>query len=205
MELEEILSILVGIGLSAACGLRVFVPLLGLSIASMNGHLHLAEGFQWIGTWPALLAFSTATALEVAAYYIPWIDHALDTIATPAAVAAGVLVTASMITDMPPLMKWSLAIIAGGGSAGVIQTGTLFLRSLSTATTGGMGNFLVSTLELIGSIILSILAVVVPVICAGLLAIFLIVLIRALNKSRASKTTPPVPDASSKPANQSSA
>jgi hypothetical protein len=200
MELEEILSILVGIGLSAACGLRVFVPLLGLSIASMNGYVHLDGGFQWIGSWPALLAFSTATVLEIAAYYIPWLDHALDTVATPAAVVAGVLVTASMITDMPPLMKWSLAIIAGGGSAGVVQTGTMFLRGLSTATTGGAGNFIVSTLELIGSILLSILAIVIPVVCVGLFAIFLVILIRVLNKSSAPKTAESAPN----PADQSS-
>jgi hypothetical protein len=199
METDEILSLLVGIGLSAACGFRVFVPLLGLSIASFTGHLQLAHGFEWIGTWPALLTFSTATLLEIGAYYVPWLDHTLDAIATPASVIAGAVVTASLITDMPPLMKWSLAIIAGGGSAGIIQSGTVLLRGMSMAATGGLGNFLVSTLELIGSIILSILAVLLPVIGAGLVAIALIFFIRALARSK----TPPQQPETAKP--QSSA
>ena len=182
METEEILSILAGIGLSAACGFRVFVPLLVLSIATMTGLVRLAEGFGWIATWPALLAFSTATVLEIAAYYIPWLDHALDTIATPAAVVAGTIVTASLAVDLPPTMRWSLAVIAGGGSAGVIQSGTVFLRTLSTATTGGFGNFIFSTFELVVSIITAILAIILPAICATLVAIILIFSIRSLVK-----------------------
>ena len=66
--METFLSILVGIGLSAACGFRVFVPLLVMSIASMSGHLTLSGGFLWIGTYPALLAFAVATMAEIAGY-----------------------------------------------------------------------------------------------------------------------------------------
>src|SRR5438477_8925513 len=108
--METVLSICVGIGLSAACGFRVFVPLLVMSIASLSGHLTLAQGFEWIGTYPALIAFSVATCLEIAGYYIPWVDNLLDSIATPAAIVAGTIATAAMVTDVSPLMKWSLAI-----------------------------------------------------------------------------------------------
>src|SRR5437899_2769748 len=110
MSTEEILSVLAGIGLSAACGFRVFLPLLILSIAAVSGHVELSHGLEWIGTWPALLTFATATILEIAAYYVPWLDHALDVIATPAAVVAGTLVTASLVVDMPPALKWSVAL-----------------------------------------------------------------------------------------------
>src|ERR1043166_5372948 len=110
--METLLSICVGIGLSAACGFRVFVPLLIMSIASMSGHLTLAHGFEWISSYPALLAFAVATCVEVAGYYIPWVDNLLDAIATPAAMVAGTLVTASMVADLSPFMKWTLAIIA---------------------------------------------------------------------------------------------
>src|SRR6188474_2827294 len=126
--MELALSICLGIGLSAACGFRVFVPLLGVSAAALAGHLELAEGFAWLGTWPALACFLTAAILEVAAYYIPWVDNLLDTIATPAAVVAGTMITASVVTDMSPLAKWTLALIAGGGTAGLIQTATAALR-----------------------------------------------------------------------------
>src|SRR6267378_5007073 len=116
--METLMSICLGIGLSAACGFRVFVPLLIMSIASLSGHLSLAHGFEWIGSYPALISFSVATCLEIAGYYIPWLDHLLDTMATPAAIVAGTIVTASMMTDVSPLLKWTLAIIAGGGAAG---------------------------------------------------------------------------------------
>src|SRR5438309_12026247 len=104
--METLLSICLGIGLSAACGFRVFVPLLVMNIAALSGHLALAHGFEWIGSYPALVAFAVATGVEVAGYYIPWVDHFLDTIATPAAIIAGTLITASMATHLSPFLRW---------------------------------------------------------------------------------------------------
>lgn len=119
--MDTALSILVGIGLSSACGFRVFVPLLVISIASQTGHLALADGFRWIATPAACAAFGTAALCEVAAYSIPWFDHLMDTIATPAACIAGTVATASMVGDLSPWLTWSLAAIAGGGVAGAIK------------------------------------------------------------------------------------
>jgi len=167
-DLEFVLSICLGVGLAAACGFRVFVPLLGISSAALAGHVDLASGFDWVGTWPAFACFLTATILEIAAYYVPWIDNALDSIATPAAVIAGTVVTASVITDLSPLTQWTLAVIAGGGTAGLIQSGTVALRGASTLSTGGTANFLVATAELIASICTTLLAILLPVFCVGL-------------------------------------
>jgi len=144
--METVLCICIGIGLSAACGFRVFVPLLVMSIASLSGHLTLAPGFDWIGSYPALVTFSVATCLEIGGYYIPWVDHLLDTIATPAAIVAGTVITASMVSDMSPLLKWTLAAIAGGGAAGVVQGTTVLARGASTALTGGLGNPIFATI-----------------------------------------------------------
>jgi len=183
--METILSISLGIGLSAACGFRVFVPLLVMSVAALSGHLHLAAGFSWIGSYPALIAFSVATVLEVAGYYIPWVDHLLDVLSSPAAVVAGTVVTASMVTDMSPLMRWTLAAIAGGGAAGLVQGTTVLARSVSTATTGGLGNHLVATLELAGSLVVSIVSVLAPFLAIGLVLIILTALgFRVLARSR---------------------
>src|SRR5947208_5493404 len=148
--METLLSICLGIGLSAACGFRVFVPLLVMSVASISGHLTLAHGFEWIGSYPALITFSVATFAEIAGYYIPWVDHLLDTIATPAAIIAGTIITASMVSGMSPFLKWTLAIIAGGGTAGLVQGTTVVARGLSTASTGGLANPLFATIELGG-------------------------------------------------------
>ena len=161
--MEPILSSLVGIGLSAACGFRVFVPLLVVSIASYSGHLHLAPGFEWMGSTTALIAFATATALEIAGYYIPWVDNLLDTIASPAAVIAGTIATASVVSDMSPFLKWTLAVIAGGGIAGLVQGTTVLTRGVSSAGTGGLANPILATAELGGALITSLLSLVVPV------------------------------------------
>jgi hypothetical protein len=162
--METLLSIGIGLGLAAACGFRVFVPLLVASIAAQAGYLSLAPGFEWVGTQPALYAFATATVLEILAYYIPWLDNALDAVATPAAVIAGMLVGAAVFTDLPPLLKWSLAIIAGGAAAGMVQGATSLLRLKSTALSGGVANPVLSTLELAGSLVMAVVALMVPVV-----------------------------------------
>jgi len=173
MSMEIILSIILGVSLSAACGFRVFVPLLIMSIASLAGHLTLNPGFQWIGSYPALIAFAVATVLEIAAYYIPWLDNILDSIAIPAAFVAGVIVSASCISGMSPFLKWALAVIAGGGSAAVVQGLTTVARGISTITTKGGGNAYISTGEAVSSIVISILAIAVPVIVV-VVVIFLV-------------------------------
>lgn len=170
--METVLSIIVGIGLSAACGFRVFIPLLVVGVAHASGHLHLAPGFAWIGTPVGLTALGVATVCEIAAYYIPGLDHFLDTVTTPAAVVAGTIVTASFIHDMSPFMKWSMAAIAGGGAAGAVQVATVLTRGLSLATSGGLANPIVSTAELGGSLITSLLALFVPILVIVLLCGF---------------------------------
>jgi hypothetical protein len=158
-------GIVIGIGLSAACGFRIILPFFGLSVAALNGHITLAPEFQWIGTLPALIAFATA-ALEIGAYYIPWMDNLLDAVATPLAVAAGTIAAASVMSDVSPFMKWSLALLAlaGGGVAGAVQTGTALLRGVSTAATGGLDNVVIATLELAGAGIATTLSLFVPVV-----------------------------------------
>lgn len=175
MNTGTLLSVLVGIGLSAACGFRIFVPPLVMSLAALSGHLSLAPGFEWIGTYPALLAFAVATALEIAGYYIPWVDHMLDLIAGPVAVVAGIIAMASTVTGMSPFLRWSLAIIAGGGVAGTVQAITSLTRVASAATTAGLGNPIVATIEAVGSVTLSLLAIAIPAFAAvAIVAILLL-------------------------------
>jgi Domain of unknown function (DUF4126) len=173
--MEILLSIFLGIGLSAACGFRVFVPLLVMSIASLSGHLNLSHGFQWIGTYPAFIVFATAAIFEVAAYYIPWVDNFMDSIAAPAAFIAGAIVAAASIVHMSPLMKWTLAIIAGGGTAAVFHGATTLIRGISTSVTGGLGNHAVATTELGIASGLSLLAITLPLI-SGVVVLVLVFL-----------------------------
>jgi hypothetical protein len=175
-------------GLSAACGFRIFVPLLGVSLAATFAHLPLAPGMEWLASRPALIGFATATVLEVAAYYVPWLDHVLDVVGVPVALAAGTLLTASQLGDSSPLLKWSLALIGGGGVSAAIHSGTTLARAASTSATGGLGNPVVATLEFLASIAVTLLAMLVPIVCFAGVIWILIVMFQRLGKRRAIET-----------------
>jgi len=182
--MQEVLGVFIGIGLSATCGFRIFVPLLGMSIAHKAGALSFSEGFDWIGSWPAMIAFGIAMIIEIAAYYIPWLDNLLDTIATPAAIVAGTIATASMVGDVAPFLRWSLAIIAGGGIAGVIQGSSVMVRGVSTASTGGLANPVVSTGELIASIVGTFVSIILPTLAVIIVFFLLLLILRRFYRRR---------------------
>jgi hypothetical protein len=171
--MEYLFAIIVGIGLAASSGFRVFVPLLVVSVAANAGYFKVAGNCQWLGTWTALVSFAVAATIEIAAYYIPWIDNLLDTIASPMAVVAGVVLFAASLKDFDPFWQWSLAIIAGGGSAAIVQGGTVASRLASTATTGGLANFVVSTSETLAGFFFSVTSIVVPLL--ALILLFIVV------------------------------
>ena len=166
--MEIIVALCLGITLSAASGFRIFLPPLVMSLASIYGDLELASGFQWVGTYPTAIALGIATVVEILAYYIPIVDNFLDTIEIPTAVAVGTLLTAANLGDVNPLLQWSIAAIAGGGTAGIIETFTAMTRVASTGMTAGTGNFLIATTEALSSGVLSILAIVLPFLAAAI-------------------------------------
>jgi hypothetical protein len=170
VSLESLLSIALGIGLAAAAGFRIFVPLLAAGIAARTGFLPLTDGFQWLGSTPALLMLGTAAVVEVLAYYIPGVDHLLDVVAGPAAVGAGVVASASVMADIPQAVMWPLAIIAGGGVAGLTKGTTALLRAKSGVMTAGLANPVVATVETVGATGIAVLALVVPLLCLAAIA-----------------------------------
>ena len=177
--METILGLCIGIGLSAACGFRVFVPLLVMSIASLLGWFEPMKGFEWLAMPSVCIALAVATVCEVAAYYIPWVDNMLDTVATPAAMIAGTLTTMAVSSgEMSQFASWAAAIIIGGGTAGAVQMSTVAVRGVSTATTGGVANPLVSTREWNGAFLLSILSLIVPVLVVVLIIVLAIFTVR---------------------------
>lgn len=175
---ESIIAIAAGVGLSAAAGLRVFVPLFIASLAIQFGYLEVNESFAWLGHWTATVALGTAALLEVGVYYIPWLDNVLDTIATPAAIIAGTATTAAVLPELGPALEWVIAILVGGGSAGVVQGASVLARGTSTAGSGGLGNPVVSTGELGGSVGISLLAVFLPILALIIVAILLFFVLR---------------------------
>lgn len=184
--MDTLLSICIGIGLSAACGFRVFVPLLVMSVAAIAGWFEPMQGFEWLSMPAVCVALGFATVCEIGAYYIPWVDNALDTIATPAAMIAGTLTTMAVSTgEMSQFASWAAALIVGGGTAGAVQMTSVAVRGLSTATTGGVANPVVSTGEWIGAFVVSILSLLVPILVVLLLIFAMIWIGRWVKRKRA--------------------
>jgi hypothetical protein len=187
---DPLLGIPVGLALSTAAGLRVFIPLLLTSLAARFAYLTLAPGMTWIASDAALIAFATAAMVEIAAYYVPWLDNIADAVAGPAAVTAGIIEMAAVTPDLPPLVRWTVAVIAGGGIAGLAQLGTTLLRLKSSTLTAGVGNPVVATGELIGSLALAILGLLAPLVAVVIVVILLAVLARRLFRRRAHSSLP---------------
>ena len=168
MDYSLLVSIAMGIALSACAGFRVFIPMLAGALAGHFNIIDLSADMAWLGSWPAIISFGTAAVVEVAAYYIPFVDNLLDTIAAPLSVAAGTVLASSIlpIAEQEPLIRWGIALLAGGSAAGTIQLGTGLLRLFSSKATVGTGNVVVSTTENAAAITGSILSFIIPVIIA---------------------------------------
>ena len=190
MEMVQvILSLSLGLGLAAACGFRVFIPPLMMGVASRFDLYKLEGSFIWVGEDWAIAVFAVATFLEIGGYYIPWVDNLLDTVATPAAFIGGIFVTsASLEGDVDPSIQWILATVAGGSTAGVIQLGTVATRAVSTGTTGGLANPLISTLEAVASLICILLSFFLVIIIPFVLLFLIWKAIEYITKSKAEIT-----------------
>lgn len=176
--MEILIGLCLGITLSAACGLRIFIPPLILSIAALFGDLQLASGLEWIGTYPTLIVLATATVVEILAYYVPGISNLLDLIEIPTAIAIGTVLTAASLGDINPVLQWSLALLAGGGSAGIVESATAATRFAATTLTVGAANPVVSTTEAILSVLLTLLGLALPLLTALVVILMMYWLIR---------------------------
>lgn len=191
MEICKIaLALCMGIALAASCGFRVFVPLLVVSLAVKWGGVHVSDSLAWIGSDIAIWCLGTATLAELLGYYIPWVDNALDAITGPLALVAGTVIMSGMLPDLPAYMQWGIGIVGGAGAAGAVQASTTALRGTSTATTAGVGNFVVSTGENIMATVGSVLAVVAPILAVVGLVILIALVAMIVRKIRRRKNTP---------------
>ena len=165
------IALVMGISLSAACGFRIFVPLFVVGVAVRFCELHATPALAWTATDLGLVCLGVATLVEIAAYYIPVVDNFLDTIHGPLAVVAGTILVGGPLVDMPPALQWGLGVVAGGGAAGAVKAGAATLRAASTATTAGIGNCVVATVENGCAAAGSVLAVLAPVVAAVCLVV----------------------------------
>lgn len=166
--ISGLVAVSLGLGLSAASGFRVFLPPMLLSgainfgLMDPSGHLAMLDG------WGAFSLLLIAVVLEIGSYLIPWIDNLLDVVASPAAVVAGIALMGTVLgseTNFDPIVQWSIAAVGGGGAAGTVQAGTVATRAVSTGTTGGLANPIVSIGEAFMAILITVLAILAPVLC----------------------------------------
>jgi hypothetical protein len=188
VTLETGISICLGIGLAASVGFRVFLPLFALSLASFFNVWQLNESWQWIGSTTALITLAVATVVEIFAYFIPYIDNLLDSVSVPLAALAGTAVMLSTVSDLSPVITWALAIIAGGGTAAAISGSSSTTRLASTATTGGLANPLVSTLETLTATVMSIISIFLPVLAIVLVILLFFIIHKIYKKFRPTKS-----------------
>jgi hypothetical protein len=201
-DLSAFSAVMAGICLSAAAGLRVFIPILALGLAGRFELLPISEQFMWMTSTPVLTIVGLAAFMEVGSYYVPLVDNLLDVLATPAALAGGTVIVSSLLPEMNAVAQWGSAAVLGGGTAGVVQGSTVLARGLSTASTGGLGNPAVSTGETGGSLLAVVLALLVPIVF-GVIVIAAVVwlLICLIRKMKAGGQDPvPQPDSDKPPA-----
>jgi len=184
MTSETIISIFLGIGLAASVGFRVFLPLFALSLASYFNVWDLNESWQWVGSLAAVITLGVATIIEIFAYFVPWVDNLLDSFAVPLAAIAGTAVMVSTVANLDPVVTWALAIIAGGGTATAIKGASATTRLTSTATTGGLGNPIVSTVETGTAAVVTVASIFAPMLAAVLVIIILFIIFRIYRKLR---------------------
>jgi len=188
-----IIAAFMGVSLAAASGFRVFLPPFILSLAVRADFIDIdlvGSQFEFFTSTPSIIILGIATIAEFAAYYAPLIDSLLDTIATPAAVIAGIAVTAVSLEGSEPIIQWAIAIIAGGGMSATIQTATVATRGISSTFTLGVANPVVATGENIASVALTIIAILAPILAIVFAVLLALLLIRRrITKSSQSMET----------------
>ncbi|WP_373053070.1 DUF4126 domain-containing protein [Thioalkalivibrio sp.] len=195
-DLGTVSALMAGISLSAAAGLRVFLPVLALGLASRLGLLELGEEFAWLSSNPVLVVVGIAALLEAGAYYIPVVDNLLDTLATPAAIGGGTVIVTSLLPEMHGLLQWGTGALLGGGAAGIVQGTTVLARGVSTTSTGGVANPLIATSETGGSLLAIAFALLTPLVFGVLVILALVwLLIRLARLLRNRRRGAPAPGA----------
>ncbi|MCM5662879.1 DUF4126 domain-containing protein [Galbibacter mesophilus] len=187
MTSETIISIFLGVGLAASAGFRVFLPLFILSLAAHFNVIDVSGNWEWIGSVAAIITLGVAMLFEIFAYYIPFVDNALDTIAVPLAAIAGTAVMVSTIAELSPVVTWAMAIIAGGGTATLVKGASAGTRLTSSATTAGLGNPVVSTVETGSALFMSVVSVFFPFLAVIFTILILLLIFWFYKKLRPSK------------------
>ncbi len=181
-----VLPALLGLGLASATGLRTFLPLLMLALAArfeMFG-VRLIDQMDWLVSWPAIAALTTATVAEFAGDKVPAIDHALNAVGYVTRPVAGAVAAGSVFWGVDPAAAAIAGLIVGAPAALAFNAAQTGVRVGSTATTGGLGNPVVSLIEDVLAFLTVIVAFLAPILIPIVLIGLAIVVFRLARRIR---------------------
>ena len=191
--------ILWGIALAATAGLRLFMPFLFVGVIARYAHVPAPDMLEWTATDAGFLLLLIATVLEVLGDKIPVVDHALDFVATFLKPVAGFILPVALLYDASPMAAWTLGIAAGAPIALGVHATKAGTRAVSSATTLGAGNPIVSFIEDALAVMILIFTVLAPVLAVALVVLLCVLAVRAwrrmrrrLRAARAPAADPPV-------------
>ena len=181
-----VMPALLGLGLASATGLRTFLPLLMLALAAKFGMfgVRLIEPMDWLVSWPAIAALATATVAEFAGDKVPAIDHGLNAIGYVTRPVAGAVAAGSVFWNVDPSTAAVAGLIVGAPAALAFNAAQTGVRVGSTATTGGLGNPLVSLVEDLLAFLTVIIAFLVPIVIPVVLVVLAVVVFRLARRIR---------------------
>ena len=144
---HTVIAVLLGLTLSATCGLRAFLPLGIVSGLGLGGLLELPEALTWMASPITLVCFAVATVGELVADKVPVVDNAMDAFGTFLRPIAGALVGGAILGGADPLVACVFGLAGGTLVAGATHAGKATVRAGSTSTTAGTANPVLSVLE----------------------------------------------------------
>ena len=175
MELSQWLQlgsgVVMGLALAATCGLRAFLPLFSVGCLAALGHIELAEPYRWMQRPVALVALGCAVLLEVAGDKFPVVDHLLDSAAIVVKPVAAMVASASVMTDMDPMVTAFVGLLVGGTLAEGVHLVKAKVRLMSSALTATLANPIVSFVEDAVAMLGTIMAVLAPILVVVIAAV----------------------------------
>jgi hypothetical protein len=181
-----VLPALLGLGLASATGLRTFLPLLMLALAAKFGlfGIDLNDRMAWLADWPAISALAVASVVEFTGDKVPVVDHGLNVLGAFTRPIAGAVAAGSVFAGVDPMTAAVAGLIVGAPTAFAFNAAQGGARLTSTATTGGIGNPVLSFIEDVLSVLMVALAFLAPVLVPILMIVLAIAIFRLAKRMR---------------------
>ena len=163
------MEILTALGLSIPAGLNAYIPLLAVALAQRFEWLELKAPFDVMGEWWMIAVIAILLVIEMVADKVPAVDHVNDVIQTFIRPAAGGIVAVAAAGSATEASPW-LLVLAGVLLAGGVHAAKATSRPVVNASTGGFGAPVASAVEDAGAVVLTVAAIVAPVLVVFLAA-----------------------------------